>query len=64
MSFGFSVGDLIAGASIAYKLYQTLSEYQGASKEYQSLTAKLLIVHKILLQVEQLRAANNSPSRL
>ncbi|KAL4768732.1 hypothetical protein BDW60DRAFT_219485 [Aspergillus nidulans var. acristatus] len=50
MSFGFSVGDLIAGASIAYKLYQTLSEYQGASKEYQSLTAKLLIVHKILLQ--------------
>ncbi|GKZ26891.1 hypothetical protein AbraIFM66951_012042 [Aspergillus brasiliensis] len=58
MSFGFGVGDFLAGASLAYKLYQTLSETQGSSKDYQSLTAKLLVVHKVLLQVEQLRAAN------
>lgn len=58
MSFGFGVGDFLAGASLAYKLYQTLSETQGSSGEYQSLTAKLLVVHKVLLQVEQLRAAN------
>ncbi|KAL3431279.1 hypothetical protein BDV09DRAFT_188560 [Aspergillus tetrazonus] len=58
MSFGFSVGDVIAGASLAYKLYQILSETRGASREYQSLMTKLLIVHKVLLQVEQLRAAN------
>ncbi|GLA34514.1 hypothetical protein AnigIFM63309_007063 [Aspergillus niger] len=58
MSLGAGVGDILACASLAYKLYQELFEMNGVSEEYRALTSKLLIVHKLLLQVEQLRAAN------
>lgn len=58
MSFGFSVGDIIAGASLAFKLGKAFSEMRGSAMEYQQLVAELNIVHKVLLQVEQLRASN------
>ncbi|RDK45772.1 hypothetical protein M752DRAFT_311910 [Aspergillus phoenicis ATCC 13157] len=58
MSLGAGVGDILACASLAYKIYQELSEMNGVSEEYQALTSKLLIVHKLLLQVEKLRASN------
>lgn len=57
MSFGFSVGDILGGASLAYKLCRALSEEKGRT-DYQQLIAELNIVHKVLLQVEELRVSN------
>jgi hypothetical protein len=58
MSFGFSVGDFIAGATLASRLYKALSVTKGSSKDYQHLIAELNVVHKVLVQVEQLRVTN------
>jgi hypothetical protein len=57
MSFGFSVGDFVAGAQLAYTLCEALSDSKGSAREYQELIAQLNVVHKVLLQVDQLRAA-------
>jgi hypothetical protein len=58
MSFGFSVGDILGGASLAYKLCNALSDAKGSSRDYQQLIAELNVVHKVLIQVEQLRVSN------
>lgn len=58
MSFGFSVGDILAGAQLAYTLGKSLSDTKGASSDYQELISQLHVVHKVLIQVDQLRAAN------
>jgi hypothetical protein len=58
MSFGFGVGDFIAGASLAYKLYEALSDVKGSKSEFAKVSQELLGVHKVLSQVEQLRANN------
>ncbi len=58
MSFGFSVSDIINGASLALKLYESLSSSKGSAQEYKELVAELNVVHKVLVQVEQLRATN------
>lgn len=58
MSFGFSVSDIMNGATLAFQLYKAMSSTKGSKKEYQDLIAELDVVHKVLLQVEQLRAAN------
>lgn len=56
--FGFSVGDFIAGATLAYKLVNALSSSSQSAKQYRDLITQLNIIHKVLLQVEQIRAAN------
>lgn len=58
MSFGFSVGDFIAAAELAHTLYQSLSTAKGSAQDYRELIAELNIVHKVLLQVNQLQASN------
>jgi hypothetical protein len=58
MPFGFSVRDILAGVGLAYNLYQALSDAKGSAQEYEELIAELNVVHKVLLQVEQLRASN------
>jgi len=58
MSFGLSVGDFLTGAELAYKLVQCLSAAKSSASEYQELMVELNVVHKVLLQVDQLRAAN------
>ena len=57
MSLDTAVGDILACARHAYKLYQEMSKVHGSSREYWTLSSRLLTVHKVLLQVEQLRAA-------
>jgi len=37
MSFGFSVGDFLAGAALAYNTYKALSDREGSSKQYREL---------------------------
>jgi len=58
MSFGFSAGDFIAAATLAYKLVVALSESSGSSMEYQQLIQDLSCVHRTLIQVEDMRSAN------
>jgi hypothetical protein len=58
MSFGFSVGDFVGGAHLAYKLYNSFGTAKGSSKNYAEVISQLNIVHKVLLQVEQLRSSN------
>ena len=58
MSFGFSVGDFVAGASLAYDLIIALSSSRGSSMEYQQLIQQLYIMHKTCMHVEQIRSSN------
>jgi hypothetical protein len=59
MSFGFSVGDILGGANMAYNLYKSLSATKGSAREYAKLIQELDMVHKVLLQVDQLRGSNH-----
>jgi hypothetical protein len=45
-------------AGLAYNLYQALSTTKGSAHEYRELIVELNVVHKVLMQVEQLRASN------
>lgn len=58
MSFGFSVGDFIAGAELAYKLIRALSETQGATMEYQEAIQELGCIQQTFLHVGHMRASN------
>lgn len=58
MSFGFSAGDFIAGANLAYTLVRALSESRGASTEYQDAIRELGCIQQTFLQVDQMRASN------
>ncbi|KAE8451379.1 hypothetical protein EG329_004008 [Mollisiaceae sp. DMI_Dod_QoI] len=58
MSFGFSVGDILGGANLAYNLYQSLSATKGSAREYAKLIKELDVVRKVLIQVEKLRESN------
>jgi len=59
MSFGFAVGDIIAGATLAYNVCSALLDATGSKQEYHDTIASLNVVHKVLLQVEQLRVSNS-----
>ena len=55
MSFGYSVGDFIAGANLTYRLIQALSETQGACVEYQEAMHELSSIQHTFLQVSQMK---------
>jgi hypothetical protein len=55
MSFGYSVGDFIAGANLSYQLIRALSETRGACIEYQEAILELGSIQQTFLQVGQMR---------
>lgn len=55
MSFGYSVGDFIAGAELTYKLICVLKDSRGASMEYQQTMHDLSAMQQAFLQVDRLR---------
>jgi hypothetical protein len=55
MSFGYSVGDFIAGANLSYQLVKALSDSQGASIEYQEAIAEVGSLQQMFLTVSQMR---------
>lgn len=57
MSFGYGIGDFIAGANLSYRLIKALSESQGASLEYQEAIAEIASLQQTFLQVSQMRAS-------
>ncbi|KAF2124255.1 hypothetical protein P153DRAFT_371116 [Dothidotthia symphoricarpi CBS 119687] len=65
MFFGFSVGDFLAGAQLAYTLHQVLSDAKHSPEELQELNTQLDVVYKVLLQVDQLQTTNQlSPATI
>ena len=58
MSFGFSVSDIVAGARLAYRVLDILSKSSKAHEDYHDTIASLNTVHKIFLQVEEIRATD------
>ncbi|KAI8629915.1 hypothetical protein F5Y19DRAFT_474858 [Xylariaceae sp. FL1651] len=54
MSFGFGVGDFIAGANLAHKLIRVMTETRGASIEYQEALAELCGIQQVFIQITQL----------
>jgi len=58
MSFGFSVGDFIAGAELVVKVVEAFSKTKGASSEYQSLVSDLNISQRTLLQLQSMQGEN------
>lgn len=58
MSFGYSVGDFIAGANLSYRLIRALTETRGASLEYQEAINELASMQHTFLQVGQMRPSS------
>ncbi|KAI1410683.1 hypothetical protein F5Y13DRAFT_167152 [Hypoxylon sp. FL1857] len=54
MSFGFGVGDFIAGANLAHKLIRVMTETRGATAEYQEALAEVCGIQQIFIQLTQL----------
>lgn len=61
MSFGFGVGDFIAGANLAYKLIQLMTQTQGATKEFQEALAEVCGIQQIFIQLTQLCRSESLP---
>lgn len=60
MSFGFSVGDFLAAATLIKDIVTCLRDSGGAASEYQELMLELDGLHRALDKIEHLRA---SPGR-
>ncbi|KAI2463556.1 hypothetical protein F4781DRAFT_416305 [Annulohypoxylon bovei var. microspora] len=54
MSFGFGVGDFIAGANLAHKLIRVMTETRGATAEFQEALAEVCGIQQIFIQLTQL----------
>lgn len=50
-TFGFSVGDFVAAANVAWTIYKAL---EGASTHYQELQTEMLAFRNVSLQVVQI----------
>lgn len=61
MSFGFGVGDFIAGAQLASKLCEILSDSGESVQEYQELITKLSAVQSVLDRVKELCTTRQPP---
>lgn len=59
MSFGYSIGDFIAGANLSYQLIRALSGSQGASVEYQDALIELGCLQQTFLQVGRMTSNPN-----
>ncbi|TLD20731.1 hypothetical protein PspLS_08469 [Pyricularia sp. CBS 133598] len=54
MSFGYSVGDLIAGANMTHELIRIMSGTSGASIEYQEAMAELCAMQDAFIQISRM----------
>ena len=55
MSFGYSVGDCVAGANLTYRLIKALSETQGSSHEFQEAMSELSSLQQTFLHISQMK---------
>jgi len=61
MSFGYGVGDFIAGANLAHKLIRVMAETRGASEEYQDAMTELCGIQQAFIHVSQITRSNLLP---
>jgi hypothetical protein len=59
MSFGYSIGDFIAGANLSYRLVQALSDTQCASVEFREAPMELGCLQQTFLQVGRMLSNPN-----
>ncbi len=53
MSFGYAIGDFIAGANLAHRLIRIMAESRGASEEYQEAMTELCGVQQAFIYISQ-----------
>ncbi|KAI0817855.1 hypothetical protein GGR55DRAFT_43659 [Xylaria sp. FL0064] len=53
VSFGFSVGDFIAVASLVHNIIRAISEHNGAVAEYQSCVSTLKSLHSCICAIKE-----------
>ncbi|EXK26263.1 hypothetical protein FOMG_17165 [Fusarium oxysporum f. sp. melonis 26406] len=61
MSFGYSVGDVIAGANLTYRLIRIMADTKGASVEYLEAMSELSAMQQAFLQISQIRSHEMLP---
>ncbi|KAK8001728.1 hypothetical protein PG991_013950 [Apiospora marii] len=54
MSFGYSIGDFVAGYNVTYRLVRILAESRGASIEYQEAMVELGAMEQVFLEAGNL----------
>ncbi|KAK2474509.1 hypothetical protein H9L39_14469 [Fusarium oxysporum f. sp. albedinis] len=55
MSFGYSVGDVIAGANLTYRLIRIMADTEGGSDEYVEAMSELSAMQQAFLQISEIR---------
>ncbi|KAF5602442.1 ABC transporter transmembrane domain protein [Fusarium subglutinans] len=55
MSFGYSVGDVIAGANLTYRLIRIMADTEGGSDEYVEAMSELAAMQQAFLQISEIR---------
>ena len=55
MSFGYSVGDVLAGANLSYRLLRVMMDSKGASGEYRDAILELGAMQQAFMQVSQMK---------
>lgn len=61
MSFGYAIGDFIAGANLAYQLIHLMTETRGASDEYQEAMSELCSIQQAFIHVSQITRSSILP---
>ncbi|KAF4953215.1 hypothetical protein FGADI_6190 [Fusarium gaditjirri] len=61
MSFGYSVGDVIAGANLTYRLIRIMADTKGGSDEYLEAMSELSAMQQAFLQISQIRSHKMLP---
>ncbi|KAH6974926.1 hypothetical protein BKA56DRAFT_589775 [Ilyonectria sp. MPI-CAGE-AT-0026] len=62
MSFGYSVGDVIAGANLTCRLIGIMRETKGASVEYLEAMSELSAMQQAFIQIREIRSHGMLPA--
>ena len=61
MSFGYSIGDVMTGSDMIYRLLRAMSETKGASVEYLDAMTELSSMQQAFLQLDQINSHKMLP---
>ncbi|KAK4453880.1 hypothetical protein QBC34DRAFT_393629 [Podospora aff. communis PSN243] len=61
MSFGYAIGDFIAGANLAHRLIRIMAETRGSSEEYREAMTELCGIQQAFIYVNQIIRSGTLP---
>jgi hypothetical protein len=61
MSFGYAIGDFIAGANLAHRLIRIMAETRGSSEEYREAMTELCGIQQAFIYVSQIIRSGTLP---